>query len=77
MPSEGTGKTALDYLPRRVSEFLQRLLFGGAMEMYGVPRNVLTEFIEDLGEEILLIKHSGGAGPSWETYEYFVTKRSP
>ena len=77
MPSKRTGKNTLDYLPRRASAFLQRLMLGGAMEMYGVPRNVLTEFIEDLGEEIQLIKQSSGAGPSWETYEYFVTKRSP
>jgi hypothetical protein len=43
--------------------------------MYGAPRSVLTEFIEDLGGEVRLVKQSGGAGPSWETYEYFVGKR--
>jgi len=77
MPSERKGRNTLDYLPRRLSVFLQRLILGGAMEMYGAPRNVLTEFIEDLGGEVRLIKQSGGAGPSWETYEYFVTMRSP
>ena len=75
MPSERTGRNTLDYLPRRASAFLQRLILGGAMEMYGAPRNVLTEFIENLGGEVRLIKQSGGAGPSWETYEYFVAKR--
>jgi ubiquinone/menaquinone biosynthesis C-methylase UbiE len=74
MPSERTGRNALDYLPRRASAFLQRLLLGGAMEMHGAPRNVLTAFIEDLGGEVRLIKQSGVAGPSWETYEYFVAK---
>jgi ubiquinone/menaquinone biosynthesis C-methylase UbiE len=75
MPSERKGRNTLDYLPRRVSAFLQRLILGGAMEMHGAPRDVLTEFIEDLGGEVRLVKQSGGAGPHWETYEYFVGKR--
>ena len=74
MPSERTGKNALDYLPRRVSVLLQRLLLGGAMEMHGIEKNILIDFIEGNGGNILRVKPSDSAGSAWETYEYFVGK---
>ena len=75
MPSERTGKNALDYLPRRASAFLQRLILGGAMEMHGIEKNILMVFIEDNDGTILRVKPSDSAGNAWETYEYFVGKR--
>ena len=72
MPSERTGRNALDYLPRRVSAFLQRLLLGGAMEMHGIEKNILMDFIEGYGGVVLRFKPSDSAGCAWETYEYFV-----
>jgi len=75
MPSERTGKNALDYLPRRTSAFLQRLLLGGAMEMHGIEKNTLIDLIEGNGGAVLKVKPSDSAGDAWETYEYFVAKR--
>lgn len=75
MPSERTGKNTLDYLPRRASAFLQRLLLGGAMEMHGIEKNTLMGFIEGYGGTVLKVKPSDSAGDAWETYEYFVAKR--
>jgi 2-polyprenyl-3-methyl-5-hydroxy-6-metoxy-1,4-benzoquinol methylase len=75
LPSERTGRNTLDYLPRRASAFLQRLLLGGAMEMHGIEKNTLMGFIEDNGGTVLRVKPSDSAGGAWETYEYFVGKR--
>jgi ubiquinone/menaquinone biosynthesis C-methylase UbiE len=74
IPSERTGRNTLDYLPRRVSVFLQRLILGGAMEMHGIEKNTLMGFIEDNGGRMLKVKPSDSAGSAWETYEYFVGK---
>ncbi|MCK4583167.1 class I SAM-dependent methyltransferase, partial [Candidatus Bathyarchaeota archaeon] len=75
MPSERTGKNTLDYLPRRASAFLQRLMLGGAMEMHGIEKNTLMGFIEGYGGAVLRFKPSDSAGGAWEAYEYFVAKR--
>ena len=77
MPSERKGRNTLDYLPRRASVFLQRLLLGGAMEMHGIEKNTLMGFIEGYGGTVLRVKPSDSAGDAWETYEYFVASGSP
>jgi SAM-dependent methyltransferase len=75
MPSAKTGRKLMDCLPGGAAVLVQRLVLGGAMEMHGVERNVMTGFIQDNGGKVLRVKPSDSAGHAWETYEYFASKR--
>jgi len=75
IPSAKTGRKLMDYLPGGAAVLVQRLVLGGAMEMHGIERSVMTGFIEENGGEVLMVKPSDSAGHAWETYEYFASKR--
>lgn len=74
LPSEKARKDLKDYLPAWAHTLIQQMLFGGAMEMHGVDRDFLVEYMGKLGGRTLLVKTSDSAGESWDAYQYFVTK---
>jgi ubiquinone/menaquinone biosynthesis C-methylase UbiE len=47
------------------------------MQMNGIRREELAEFLEEKGAVILDIKEDGRAGKGWKDYQYVATKRSP
>ena len=47
------------------------------MQMNGIRREELVEFLEEKGAVIMDIKEDGRAGKGWRDYQYVATKRSP
>jgi SAM-dependent methyltransferase len=48
--------------------------FEPIMETYGVPKDVLTKWIETHGGRIVDIQEDFSVGKDWESFRYFVTK---
>jgi hypothetical protein len=44
------------------------------MEMYGVPRGEVEDFLRTNGARIVAVVRNDASGPGWVSYRYCVTK---
>jgi len=45
------------------------------MEMYGIKKEEMLSFIEEIGGEVKFVEKSDASGRGWESYRYFVVRK--
>jgi hypothetical protein len=69
---------AFRFMPPTLIGIAQQTVLGypAPMEMHGIPRSQIVDFMEVHGATLLDAVTDSSAGPDWHSMQYFVRKRT-